>query len=130
MCQAGFKCGANGLCPGTCTGDGDCLTDYTCAAGGVCKHKPGKSCGGDGDCSSNECINGTCCLGGCKRTDENCGVGCDNTGACTFSAPGTICAGPGCSGNDMTVSLCNASGGCVAQPNVTCPTSCTGGVCM
>jgi hypothetical protein len=118
-----------------CAGDGDCLTDYTCAAGGVCQKKLGTSCGMDADCEMNGvCGANRCCKSSCKKTDDHgCGVGCDMTGECVFTPGGTDCGPAKCSGNDFIPgSKCTGTGTCADEPPVTCPISCTepGPICL
>jgi hypothetical protein len=129
-CATGLKC-QGGVCPSSCSGDGDCLADYTCA-GGTCKKRPGKSCGTDDDCAAGDCIGKICCKTGCKKTDDHgCGVGCDASGDCNFTAAGTSCGGPRCADGTTQIpgATCN-SGVCVDDAPVSC-TTCVdpGGMC-
>jgi hypothetical protein len=128
-CATGIKCAVgSGLCPSNCN-NADCYPDYACAPDGTCKHKPGQTCGTDGECSTGECIDGVCCVGGCQRADDKCGSGCFTvTGLCKpFSPALTVCAPPTCNGTQLTTSTCDGMGAC-KRDTADCPVA--GETCM
>jgi hypothetical protein len=127
-CDPGIKCGANGLCPDHCVNGGDCLSGYTCVKG-ACK-QPGSTCMMDSDCPTPDCIGGICCVPGCNKVENGCGVGCKNNGDCSYEAAGKSCAVT-CDVGLRTVTRCNASGGClVADAPDPCPSlMCNGNDC-
>jgi hypothetical protein len=105
--------GTNGICPMSCTLDGDCALGSFCNSGSCApSFAAGSACTGARQCSSNVCLNGVCCAGACGGSAGPC-QNCSNpTGACVSSAAGSPGAPP------CSPYLCSGS--------ATCPTSCAG----
>ena len=98
----------------------ECAGASTCAAGGVCKPKPGQACTDGSACASGFCKDGVCC-------DEACDGACRSclTGTCQAVKSGDD--GPECVG-DKT---CDATGACLLKNGRTCSdgNQCASGHC-
>ena len=114
----GSACTASNQCV-----SGNCVDDFCCdtACDGTCEAcSSAKSVGPDGTCSlidvtanadpDSECSNGSCTTGDCDP----------NAAQCELEAVGSTCDGDVCSGFQLTVSSCDANGGCQAN-TAPCP---------
>lgn len=116
-CAGGLTCAPDGVtCRPTCTLDAHCA-NAECVTG-KCLKDPGETCSDDTECTSNKCGStgtGRCCTSmDCPYTEE-CGLDCDDTGACVL-APSTIACGPitVCTGgNQLEAEFCDGEGVCV-----------------
>ena len=98
--------GALASCPTSCSGDSQCVSGDYCNTSCVSKKSNGQSCSAATQCSTGNCVDGTCCNSACGP------CGSCSTGNC--SALGSGSAGsPSCAPY-----VCGGA--------VTCPASCTG----
>lgn len=129
----GFICNPTAdACLSSCIGDADCAAGNYCTFGGQCLPKQGNgaSCTQNKQCTSNACVDGTCCGSASCGTCQACNVP-GSLGACANVPAGQIDVGT-CSG----VNVCNGAGGCVKSDGVGCTTNgeclnahCVDGVC-
>jgi len=111
------RCTATG-CITTCSGNQDCVAPAICSNGSCVSSKPqGSACSGNGECSSNYCVDGYCCGGACTGPCQGCSqakTGMANgvcAGITTGTDPDNDCAmsDPTTCGND---GFCDGAGGC------------------
>jgi hypothetical protein len=152
----GAVCADEQSCTGTCTDDGDCLSQNHCEDG-TCKPDVdnGSPCTRAAECDSDFCADGVCCNAACDRVCESCNAT-GSVGTCTGAEPGTdpekecpdaqLCAAPGvCSSEDRpNGAACEVDAVCKSghcADGVCCNTACSGtceacdveasaGVCM
>ncbi len=103
-----YNCGASGTCLVTCTADADCVAPNVCTGGSCGKRPNGAACTTAGECSSNFCEQGTCCLTACSGSCRSCGMT-GTAGTCTLVAAGADPLGQ-CA--DSGASTCGADGFC------------------
>jgi hypothetical protein len=90
--------------------DTECAAGELCDGAGACKKNLGETCGADGECRSNNCIDTVCCNSPCGGLCESC-VSVDtggSDGSCDFVTGGTDPANE-CSG----MQTCNGAGVCM-----------------
>ncbi len=139
----------------TCTPPNYCNKDHACTTG---KKPNGAVCGGDGECGSNLCVDGTCCesscLGRCRSCKnatgtcamaaqgqdprgeckgevgdlKSCGGTCDGAGSCAYAASGLDCSTAGCQSDGYI----RAAGKCdgAGKCNAAQTTDCNGFRCV
>lgn len=100
-----YRCDA-AACKTSCATAADCAPGGTCV-GGACNLKDdGETCGGDGECTSNYCVDGVCCDTGCTA---QCAA-CDATGSkgkCTAIAGAPHGNREACTGTAPCVGTCD-----------------------
>ena len=125
-----YNCGATGTCLVTCTADADCVAPNVCTGGSCGKRPNGAACTTAGECSSNFCEQGTCCLTACTGSCRSCGMT-GTAGTCTLVAAGADplgqCADSGAS-TCGTDGFCDGGGACrlYASGTVCVAASCSG----
>jgi hypothetical protein len=102
-----YRCdNATFACKTTCAANTDCAPGGTCESG-ACKLKDnGERCGGDGECTSNHCVDGVCCDTACTA---QCAA-CDATGSlgtCTPIQGAPHGSRPACDGTAPCVGTCD-----------------------
>jgi hypothetical protein len=115
---APFAC-AGGACRTTCAGPQDCLAPNVCAAGSCGKRGLGQNCSGDGECESNHCADGVCCMTACAGACKSCNLA-QTKGTCTNVTAGAadphgVCKDAGATSCGQN-GACNGSGGCQLYP--------------
>jgi hypothetical protein len=144
-----YICGS-GVCKTTCTGDGDCVSPYTCqgtAGSQSCAlKKNGLVCATGAQCISGSCVDGVCCgstsCPACTACNLS-GVGTCTPVAAGTAAPASFCADEGAASCGKNAK-CDGLGGCQKYPDgsscaaASCPASsttliqagtCQGGTC-
>ena len=128
---SGVSCGNyicnTGTCRASCTMDSHCTQGTTCQdkdqlGVGQClpKRAKGASCQEDNDCTSGNCVGGTCCSSASCGACNSCG-----TGDCAPVAAGTPSAACAVSPTSMcNTGMCAAGGQCA---KITCPSTCVNG---
>jgi MYXO-CTERM domain-containing protein len=120
-CGPGSDRDEQGNCrPATAAVGGQVSTSARALQGGL----PGTACTAPGDCASNFCVDGVCCLDGCGGgvvTDcQACSMAAGSTfpdGTCGFLAMGVACSdGSACTSGDT----CNVTGMCVPGTATVC----------
>jgi len=137
-----FACTKNtnkfGVCPNSCSADGDCIPGFYCATNGQCLRRGdlGFNCSTDNGCLSGFCADGVCCNRRCDATCEACNRNTPGTCSTVFGTPAAGhncpispgCAKQYCDGSSPKSSACT----CTLANGQACAIGdqCTAGHCV
>ena len=121
-CDSGYLC-TGGACATSCTAANaatncDTAAGYSCISN-ICKKSPkGSTCTNSSQCSTNHCVDGTCCDSVCDTLCYACNISTTpgtclpvpNNGTDTSSGHGTCVAA--CQGQTQVSGLCDGAGNC------------------
>jgi hypothetical protein len=127
-----FRC-ADGECTKSCQTDHDCDTGNVCNNGSCGLKPPGAVCAAAGECASNYCVDGVCCMTACTGACQTCALP-TSPGTCLTVAkdnadPHGICQDKGAS-SCGTNGKCDGTGSCETYaPGTKCADqTCTSGI--
>ncbi len=110
--------GNSGTCPTSCQSSGDCVSTSFCNGKMECDGLKGQgaTCGDNGECQSNHCVDGVCCDTACTGTCQACAAALKASGAgdgvCGDASSGTSEAGCTAAPPCGNTGLCAGDGTC------------------
>jgi hypothetical protein len=112
---------------------GTCVSPNACDGSGICKKTNGVACGANGECLSNNCVDGVCCSSACTTACYSCSLT-GSVGTCTAIPAGQTDTNP--TNACVAPNACDGGGNCKKTLGQTCSvngdclsTNCVDSVC-